>query len=96
MKKKILFDCIWTAYFVDGADVGKFTIKAADDLRTINKNVHFRPPNNCYCMNELASLWESKVGRKIPRVTVSGDDLLATAAGSFSFPPIPHYVYIII
>ncbi|KAI9092006.1 hypothetical protein K1719_027941 [Acacia pycnantha] len=68
------------AYFVDGADIGKFTIKAADDHRTLNKNVHFRPPNNYYCINELASLWESIIGRKIPRVTVSEDDLLAAAA----------------
>ncbi|GAU23517.1 hypothetical protein TSUD_39960 [Trifolium subterraneum] len=68
------------AYFVDGYDIGKFTMKVIDDDRTINKNVHFRPSNNCYSMNELASLWENKIARKIPRVTVSEDDLLAIAA----------------
>uniref|UniRef100_A0AAU7NIS0 Leucoanthocyanidin reductase n=1 Tax=Saraca asoca TaxID=1073321 RepID=A0AAU7NIS0_9FABA len=68
------------AYFVDGYDIGKFTIKAMDDMRTINKNVHFRPPSNCYSINELASLWEKKIGRTIPRVTISEDDLLAAAA----------------
>nr|AJL33711.1 leucoanthocyanidin reductase [Onobrychis viciifolia] len=68
------------AYFIDGYDIGKFTMKVVDDVRTINKNVHFRPPSNCYSMNGLASLWEKKLGRKIPRVTVSEDDLLGIAA----------------
>lgn len=57
-------------------------MKVVDDVRTLNKNVHFRPPINCYSMNELASLWEMKLGREIPRVTISEDDLLAIAAGS--------------
>ncbi|KAE9595730.1 hypothetical protein Lal_00031016 [Lupinus albus] len=68
------------AYFVDGNDIGKFTMKAIDDIRTLNKIVHFRPSNNCYSINELASLWEKKIGRTIPRVTISEDDLLAAAA----------------
>ncbi|QCE07878.1 leucoanthocyanidin reductase-like [Vigna unguiculata] len=68
------------AYFVDGIDIGKFTMKVIDDVRTVNKNVHFRPSNNCYSINELASLWEMKIGRTIPRVTVTEDDLLAAAA----------------
>lgn len=70
------------AYFVDDIDIGKFTMKVIDDVRTVNKNVHFRPSNNCYSVNELASLWEKKIGRTIPRVTISEDDLLAVAAGS--------------
>ncbi|RDX69498.1 Leucoanthocyanidin reductase, partial [Mucuna pruriens] len=68
------------AYFVDGIDIGKFTMKVVDDVQTVNKNVHFRPSNNCYSINELASLWEKKIGRNIPRVTISEDDLLAIAA----------------
>ncbi|XP_061339266.1 leucoanthocyanidin reductase-like [Gastrolobium bilobum] len=68
------------AYFVDGNDIGKFTIKAIDDIRTLNKNVHFRPSGNCYSINDLASLWEKKIGRTMPRVTISEDDLLAAAA----------------
>ncbi|XP_057447911.1 leucoanthocyanidin reductase-like [Lotus japonicus] len=68
------------AYFVDGNDIGKFTMKAIDDIRTRNKNVHFRPPSNCYSINELASLWEKIIGRKIPRAIVSAEDLLAAAA----------------
>ncbi|TKY51663.1 Leucoanthocyanidin reductase [Spatholobus suberectus] len=68
------------AYFVDGIDIGKFTMKVVDDVRTVNKNVHFRPSNNCYSINDLASLWEKKIGRPMPRVTISEDDLLAVAA----------------
>ncbi|XP_052186337.1 leucoanthocyanidin reductase-like isoform X1 [Diospyros lotus] len=67
------------AYFVAGSDIGKFTIKAADDIRTLNKSLHFRPPCNFLNINELASLWEKKIGRSLPRVTVTEDDLLAAA-----------------
>ncbi|GAB4828912.1 leucoanthocyanidin [Ancistrocladus abbreviatus] len=68
------------AYFVAGPDIGKFTMKAVDDPRTLNKIVHFRPPCNCLNVNELASLWEKKIGRTLPRITISEDDLLAAAA----------------
>ncbi|PQQ09627.1 leucoanthocyanidin reductase [Prunus yedoensis var. nudiflora] len=68
------------AYFIDGTDIGKFTIKTVDDIRTINKNVHFRPPSNLYDINGLASLWEKKIGRTLPRVTITEDDLLTIAA----------------
>ncbi|KAF8040206.1 hypothetical protein BT93_B2440 [Corymbia citriodora subsp. variegata] len=68
------------AYFVAGTDIGKFTMKTVDDDRTLNKSVHFRPPSNMYNMNELAALWEKKLGRTLPRVTVTEDDLLAVAA----------------
>ncbi|KAE8100771.1 hypothetical protein FH972_018631 [Carpinus fangiana] len=73
------------AYFVAGTDIGKFTIKTIDDIRALNKNVHFRPASNLYNINELASLWERKIGRTLPRVTVSENDLLAAAAGRSHF-----------
>ncbi|GAB2226560.1 hypothetical protein Droror1_Dr00022370 [Drosera rotundifolia] len=68
------------AYFVAGSDIGKFTMKAVDDLRTLNKILHFRPPCNYLNVNELASLWEKKIGKTLPRVTISEEDLLAAAA----------------
>ncbi|GAB2280110.1 leucoanthocyanidin [Dionaea muscipula] len=68
------------AYFVAGSDIGKFTMKAVDDPRTLNKILHFRPPCNFLNINELASLWEKKIGKTLPRVTVTEDDLLAAAA----------------
>lgn len=69
------------AYFVAGTDIGKFTMKTVDDVRTLNKSVHFRPSCNCLNINELASVWEKKIGRTLPRVTVTEDDLLAAAGG---------------
>uniref|UniRef100_A0A5B7CAC3 Putative leucoanthocyanidin reductase n=1 Tax=Davidia involucrata TaxID=16924 RepID=A0A5B7CAC3_DAVIN len=67
------------AYFVAGIDIGKFTMKAVDDIRTLNKSVHFRPSCNFLNINELASLWEKKIGRTLPRVTITEDDLLVAA-----------------
>ncbi|KAF7054573.1 hypothetical protein CFC21_062233 [Triticum aestivum] len=68
------------AFFVAGTDIGKFTVKAAYDARSINKVVHFRPACNLLSTNEMACLWESKIGRTLPRVTLSKEDLLAMAA----------------
>ena len=71
-----------------GTDIGKFTIKCIDDDRTINKSVHFQPQSNLLNMNQLASLWEKKLGRTLPRVTVIEDDLLAAAKGT-----LPKFTY---
>ncbi|KAJ6768626.1 LEUCANTHOCYANIDIN REDUCTASE [Salix koriyanagi] len=77
---KIYGDGTVKAYFVAGTDIGKFTMKIVDDVRAINKSVHFRPSSNFYNMNELASLWEKKIGRTLPRATVTEQDLLDIAA----------------
>ncbi|KAI4373303.1 hypothetical protein MLD38_011439 [Melastoma candidum] len=68
------------AYFVAGSDIGKYTMRTVDDVRALNKSVHFRPSCNYYNINELALLWEKKIGRTLPRVTITEDDLLAAAA----------------
>nr|AIS92512.1 leucoanthocyanidin reductase [Epimedium sagittatum] len=67
------------AYFVDGKDIGKFTMKALDDIRTINKSVHFRPPSNCLSINDMATLWEKKIKKTLPRKTITEEDLLEAA-----------------
>ncbi|KAL9225787.1 hypothetical protein vseg_001674 [Gypsophila vaccaria] len=68
------------AYFMAGEDIGRITMKIVDDPRAVNKSVHFRPKCNCLSMNELAFLWEYKIGKTLPRLTVSERDLLAAAA----------------
>ncbi|CAL5350082.1 unnamed protein product [Camellia sinensis] len=55
-------------------------MKVVDDIRTLNKSVHFRPSCNFLNINELSSLWEKKIGYMLPRLTVTEDDLLAAAA----------------
>lgn len=67
------------AYFVTGSDIGKFTMKTIGDVRTVNKSVHFRPQCNLLNINQLASLWEKSIGRTLPRLTVTEDDLLSAA-----------------
>ncbi|KAB2001318.1 hypothetical protein ERO13_D12G265700v2 [Gossypium hirsutum] len=67
------------AYFVAGSDIGKFTVMSIDDDRTLNKTVHFQPPSNLLNMNEMASLWETKIGRVLPRVNITEQDLLQRA-----------------
>lgn len=62
--------------FVDEEDVGTYTIKAADDPRTLNKIVYVRPPGCIYSHNELASLWEKKTGKTLERIYLSGEQVL--------------------
>ncbi|GAB2297072.1 leucoanthocyanidin [Dionaea muscipula] len=50
-----------------------------DDPRTLNKIIHFRPSCNYLNINELACLWEMKIGKTLPRVTITEHDLLAVA-----------------
>lgn len=66
-------------------------MRAVDDVRTLNKSLHFRPSCNCLSINELASLWENKIGRTLPRMTVTEDDLLAAAGGAFYHLPYSFY-----
>ncbi|GLJ50638.1 hypothetical protein SUGI_1078760 [Cryptomeria japonica] len=67
------------AYFVTGEDIGRYTIKTVEDVRTVNKRVHFRPPKNFLTLNELAAIWEKKIGKTLPRVCISEQDLLDLA-----------------
>ncbi|GMN57906.1 hypothetical protein TIFTF001_027006 [Ficus carica] len=82
---KIYGDGTVKAYFITGSDIGKFTAKIITDDRAVNKTVHFRPPSNLFNVNGLASLWEKKIGRTLPRTTITEEDLL-TAAKELPFP----------
>ncbi|CAI0450676.1 unnamed protein product [Linum tenue] len=67
------------SYFIAGTDIGKFTMRAVEDPRTLNKTLHFQPRTNLLSINDLARIWESQLGRSLPRVTISEDDLLSAA-----------------
>ncbi|KAL8542976.1 hypothetical protein ACS0TY_003744 [Phlomoides rotata] len=57
-------------------DIATYTIKAVDDSRTLNKILYVRPPANCISMNDLTTLWENKIGKKLERVYVPEDQVL--------------------
>nr|CAD1837434.1 unnamed protein product [Ananas comosus var. bracteatus] len=50
------------------------------------QNSSLSPACNLLNMNEMASLWESKIGRALPRATLSEEDLLALAAAENCIP----------
>ncbi|XP_031271201.1 probable pinoresinol-lariciresinol reductase 3 [Pistacia vera] len=62
--------------FVKDVDVAAFTISALDDPHTLNKVLYLRPPGNVYSMNELVETWESKIGKKLEKIYVPGEELL--------------------
>ncbi|CAI0377545.1 unnamed protein product [Linum tenue] len=64
------------AIFNKEEDIGTFTIKAVDDPRTLNKIVYIRPPANTICFNDLVTLWEKKIGKKLERIYISEEQLL--------------------
>ncbi|KAJ0009799.1 hypothetical protein Pint_34702 [Pistacia integerrima] len=57
-------------------DVATYTIRAVDDLRTLNKILYIRPPANIYSFNDLVSLWEKKIGKNLERIYISEEQLL--------------------
>jgi uncharacterized protein YbjT (DUF2867 family) len=70
-----------TAIFVEEEDVATYTIKAADDPRTLNKILYLRPPANILSLNELVSLWEKKIGKTLEKIYVLEDQLLKQIQG---------------
>ncbi|XP_024021055.1 eugenol synthase 1 [Morus notabilis] len=57
-------------------DIAVYTIKAANDPRTCNHIIVYRPPENIISQLELISLWEKKTGRSFNRVYVPEEELI--------------------
>ncbi|CAN1255797.1 Phenylcoumaran benzylic ether reductase 1 [Linum perenne] len=77
----ILGDGNAKAVFNREEDIGTYTIRAVDDPRTLNKLVYIRPPNNIYSFNDLVSLWERKIEKKLERVYVPEEEILKHTRG---------------
>lgn len=75
-KVLILGDGNTKVAFVEEGDIGTYTIKAADDPRTVNKTLYINPAANTVSHNELVDLWEKKTGKTFQRVYVPEDDVL--------------------
>lgn len=57
-------------------DIAIYTIKAADDPRTLNKILYIRPPANTISMNDLVSLWEKKIGKDLEKIYVPEEQVV--------------------
>ncbi|KAL5776321.1 hypothetical protein ACOSP7_009247 [Xanthoceras sorbifolium] len=57
-------------------DIATYTIKVANDPRTYNKVVIYRPETNIISQLELISLWEQKTGRSFKRVHTPEEELV--------------------
>jgi hypothetical protein len=57
-------------------DIATYTIKVANDPRTCNRVVIYRPPKNILSQLELISLWEKKTGRSFNRVYISEEEIV--------------------
>ncbi|CAL8470597.1 g10139 [Coccomyxa elongata] len=62
-------------------DIAAFTARAIGDVRTINKQLHVRPPLNALSQHDMAYIWEDKIfrqlciGSRLDRAFVSNADL---------------------
>ncbi|EXB62509.1 hypothetical protein L484_008312 [Morus notabilis] len=65
--------------YVYEEDLGAYTVKAADDARTLNRIVNCRPRANIITAHELFALWEKKTGRTFKKVYVTAEDLVKQA-----------------
>lgn len=74
-----------SAVYNKEADIATFTIKAVDDPRTSNKILYIRPPANTISMNELTTLWENKIGKKLERIYVPEEQVLKNIQGEIHF-----------
>ncbi|KAJ1408862.1 NmrA-like domain [Sesbania bispinosa] len=71
--------------YVTEADVGTYTIRAANDPRTLKKAVHIRLPANYLTANEIVSMWEKKIGKTLEKTYVPEEKVLKDIKES-SFP----------
>nr|QBF58800.1 isoflavone reductase [Lotus japonicus]BAF34847.1 isoflavone reductase homolog [Lotus japonicus] len=62
--------------YITEADVGTFTVLAANDPRTLNKAVHIRLPANYLTANEIMALWEKKIGKTLEKTYVPEEQVL--------------------
>ncbi|XP_031267795.1 eugenol synthase 1-like [Pistacia vera] len=60
-------------------DIAMCTIKVANDPKTCNRVVIYRPQKNIISQLELISLWEQKTGRTFKRVHIAEEDLVKQA-----------------
>ncbi|KAL3723814.1 hypothetical protein ACJRO7_035913 [Eucalyptus globulus] len=78
--------------FVKEEDIATYTIKAADDPRTLNKILYMRPPANVLSFNEIVSLWERKIGTTLEKTYLLEDELLQKIQES----PLPINIFLAI
>ncbi|RDX59021.1 Isoeugenol synthase 1, partial [Mucuna pruriens] len=57
-------------------DIAMYTVKAANDPRTCNRVVIYRPPKNIISQNELISLWEHKSGLNFRKDFVPEEEIV--------------------
>ena len=69
---------------MDEDDVATYTIKAIDDSRTLNKTLYIRPQDNILSQRELIDKWENLIGKKLEKITISAQDLLASMKGNLN------------
>ncbi|KAF5468508.1 hypothetical protein F2P56_012653 [Juglans regia] len=72
----ILGDGNVRAVFNKEDDIATYTIRAVDDPRTLNKILYVRPPKNTYTFNQLAAVWEKKIGKTLEKIYVPEEKLL--------------------
>ena len=73
--------CFVAVVFTKEEDIAAYTIKAADDPRTLNKSVYITPPANTLSYNGIVSLWEKKIGKTLEKIYVPGDEVLKKIQG---------------
>lgn len=76
-----MFPLLVAAVYNKEEDIATYTIKSVDDPRTLNKILYIRPVANTISMNDLTTLWENKIGKKLKRVYVPEEQVLKDIQG---------------
>ncbi|KAK7334514.1 hypothetical protein VNO80_26271 [Phaseolus coccineus] len=69
-------------------DIAMYTVKAANDPRTLNRVLICRPPNNIISQNELISLWEQKYCQTFTKTFITEEQLVKLSQSL----PSPHNI----
>ncbi|ERN16529.1 hypothetical protein AMTR_s00031p00110180 [Amborella trichopoda] len=65
-------------------DIAAFTIRAVDDIHTLNDLVICKPPKNIVSQLHLISLWEKRCGKSLRKNNISEEEIIKL------FETLPH------
>jgi hypothetical protein len=64
-------------------DIATLTVKAADDPRTLNKQLVIRHKPNLVTFNSIVELWEKKIGHKLQKTFVPAAEVQKQIDGKY-------------
>ncbi|KAF8405923.1 hypothetical protein HHK36_008001 [Tetracentron sinense] len=75
-------------------DIAAYTVKAANDPRTCNRTIIYKPPANIVSQLDLISSWEKKTGQNLRKVHFPEEEIIKLSESKI-FVPIFTFIFLV-